>query len=79
MSDFAALRLSQLCSFKIKHGGKNVSFFRENSKLIFIFFEKPCLHSDMDSYFYFDKTTDFKLLMFYMFQVFIMDVMKLKD
>ena len=38
-----------------------------------------CLHSDMVSYFYVDKTTDFKLLMFYIFQVFIMDVMKLKD
>ena len=33
MSDFAALGLSQLCGFKIKHGGKNVRFFRENSKL----------------------------------------------
>ena len=44
MSDFAALGLSQLCSFKIKHGGKNVSFFRENSKLWLISFEKHCLH-----------------------------------
>ena len=35
MSDFAALGLSQLCSFKIKHGGENVSFFRENSNLWF--------------------------------------------
>lgn len=79
MSDFAALGLSQLCSFKINHGGKNVSIFRENSKLWLISFEKPCLHSDMVSYFYVDKTTDFKLLMINIFQVFAMDVMKLKD